>query len=70
MVRFSLASDRPEADVDLYVYAEVDGEMALVAVSAGVSGREEVTLPAPEAGAYVVAVVRWTHPDRHAAPTP
>ncbi|MCW2812033.1 MAG: Peptidase inhibitor, partial [Friedmanniella sp.] len=62
VVRLSLAADEPDADIDLYVYAEVDGEMSLVAESAGLSGREELTLPAPEAGSYVVEVVPAADP--------
>ena len=64
LARFAVdpAAGDESADVDLGVYRNVNGRLALVGSSAGGSAHESVTLTAPPAGSYLLAVLPYADP--------
>jgi hypothetical protein len=61
LARFAVdpAAGDEAADVDLGVYRDVNGSLELVGSSASGSAHESVTLTAPPAGSYVLAVLPY-----------
>ena len=62
LARFETAGAPAGADIDLYLYRSVDGQLQQVAASASGSADERIQLANPPAGDYVAVVQGYTDP--------
>lgn len=62
LARFQTVVPTAGADIDLYLFRKVDGQLQQVAASASGSANEKIELANPPAGDYVVGVIGYTDP--------